>query len=91
MRTEKYKGAYVQTLLFLFPFRTLIFILYPTLSVLLHGVRQTSYNADNGRDTMCTAVVIRAYCDRHHFTKHVKREQKRNYLNNEKHNKKHEI
>ena len=54
-------GFFVQALLFLFPFRTLIFILYPTLFVLLHGVRRASYNTNDGRDTMCTAVVIRAY------------------------------
>ena len=57
-------GFSVQALLFLFPFRTLIFILYPTLFILLHGVRRASYDANDGRDTMCTAVVIRAYCDR---------------------------
>ena len=63
-KTHKQEGFFVQALLFLFPFRTLIFILYPTLFVLLHGVRRASYNAYGGRDTMCTAVVIRAYCDR---------------------------
>ena len=64
-KTPKQEGFPVQALLFLFPFRTLIFILYPTLFVLLHGVRQTSYNVDDGRNTMCTAVVIRAYYVRH--------------------------
>ena len=54
----KAEGFFVQALLFLFPFRTLIFILYPTLFVLLHGVRRAAYDANDGRDTMCTAVVI---------------------------------
>lgn len=40
---------------------------------------------------MCTTDGVRANYGRHHFTKHVKREQKRNYLNDEKHNKKHEF
>ena len=57
-------GFFVQALLFLFSFRTLIFILYPTLFVLLHGVRRASYDADDGRYTMCTADGVRAYCDR---------------------------
>ena len=63
-KTPKQEGFPVQTLLFLFPFRTLIFILYPTLFVLLYGVRRAAYNTCGGRDTMRTAVVIRAYCDR---------------------------
>ena len=53
-------GFFVQTLLFLFPFRTLIFILYSTLFALLHGVRRVAYNTDGGRDTMCTTDGVRA-------------------------------
>ena len=59
-KTHKQEGFFVQALLFLFPFRTLVFILYPTLFVLLHGVRRASYNANGGRDTMCTADGVRA-------------------------------
>ena len=53
----KAEGFFVQALLFLFPFRTLIFILYPTLLVLLHGVRRAAYNTCGRRDTMRTTAV----------------------------------